>query len=108
MQLIELLGEAGERGEGEQLEPVFGALTEALERASVGLAHTVSWQQLLQADTSSDIRRYIVLRPVQDFTRLRPVAAAMNGLRSLIDELELEAESRVRVTGAAVSIFCSN
>ena len=36
---------------------------------------------------------------MQDFTRIQPAAAAMDGIRSLIDELQLDDGSRALLTG---------
>jgi len=99
VQLLGMLGEATARGEDERLGPVYGAVTESLEAASAGRAHTVSWRQLLQADGASAVRRYVVVQPVQEFTRIQPAAAAMSAIRSFVDELALDDGSRVLVTG---------
>ena len=100
VRLLGMVGEVTSRGEDEQLGPVYGALADVLDAAIVGQSHPVSWQQILQADTSSAARRYVVLQPMQDFTRIQPAAAAMNAIRSFIDELDLDGDTeRVRVTG---------
>ena len=99
VRLLSIVGEIAERGGGRQLQPVYEALTAAVAAATEGRAYTVSWQQLLQGDARSVARRYVLLQPVQDFTRLQPAAGPMEAIRASIDQLVLDDGERVRVTG---------
>ncbi len=100
VQLLSMVGEIAERGAGAQLGSLYDQLTEALTEARAGRALTVSWQRLLQTEPSSTARRYIVLQPVLDFTRIQPAASSMEGIRSHIEALGLDGPpERVRITG---------
>ncbi len=86
----------------------FSETAEALaaERSGGATAWPLSWQSLLsgEAVTPAGKRRFIIVRPVLDFTSLEPAASAISGLRTLAAELGLsEARGlRVRLTGEAV------
>ncbi len=102
VQFVQIIGELTEQddqsAEGRRLYSEFAA---ALDAAAAAQSYTVSWQSLLQGEPVATARRFVLLQPLLDFTRARPAAEAMAGIRALLDELQAAAPdgTRIRVTG---------
>ena len=106
--LFEMLDEAGEAVESGRMEPsmladTFAAVAAAIERFLSGRETPLSWQNLLAADAPDGerFRRYLLVRPVVDFRRVRPAEESLRALRDAVAELGLDegGDVRVRATG---------
>ncbi|MCH6588201.1 MAG: MMPL family transporter, partial [Proteobacteria bacterium] len=112
------LGDADVGPDSRRAEEAAAAVAPALEKlaaAAESLAArapggrpvlAMSWHALLSGEDPepADKRRFIVLRPMLDFTSLEPAAQAIEALRRLAAELGLTEDNglRVRLTGEAV------
>jgi hopanoid biosynthesis associated RND transporter like protein HpnN len=87
----------------EALEAPFGALAAAIEAAAAGTVEPVPWEELFtgREPRAMELRRFILVQPVLDFTQLQPGAAATSAVRKAALELGLTPENgvRVRLTG---------
>jgi uncharacterized protein len=105
---VERIAEGIERGEGEPaaLLPPLRALTEAADAAAAGRVPPLDWTALLtgRAPDPLELRRFILIRPVPDFSALAPTAAATEAVRETAASLGLTPENgvRVRLTGELV------
>jgi hypothetical protein len=83
--------------------PVSMAAT-TIESALAGRAATFSWQELLNGKPPmpSDLRRFIEVRPVLDFSALEPGYASSDAIRKAASGLQLASkyQARVRLTGS--------
>jgi hopanoid biosynthesis associated RND transporter like protein HpnN len=77
---------------------------DSFEAITAGRAKFFSWHQLLTGKTAvpADLRRFIVVQPVLDFSSLQPGKAASQAIRSAAHDLHLGPENgvRVRLTGS--------
>ena len=102
------MAEGIERGEGDPatLLPPLRALTEAADAAATGRVPPLDWTALLtgRAPDPLERRRFLLLRPVPDFSALAPTAAATAAVREAAASLGLTPENgvRVRLTGELV------
>jgi len=75
-----------------------------LEDVVDGKPASFSWRELVNRKkaTASELRRFILIKPVLDFTQLEPGAAATNAIRQAVSDLKLQPEyqARVRLTGS--------
>ena len=75
-----------------------------LEDAAAGKPASFSWRELVnrKAPTASELRRFIMIKPVLDYTQLEPGGAATKAIRQDISDLKLESQyrARVRLTGS--------
>ncbi len=75
-----------------------------LEATAAGKPASFSWRELVnrKAPTPSDLRRFILIKPVLDFSQLEPGAAATNAIRQAVSDLKLQSDdgARVRLTGS--------
>jgi uncharacterized protein len=105
---VELMAEGIERGQGDPatLLPPLRALTGAADAAAAGSAPPLDWAALLTGRASDPLerRRFLLLRPVPDFSALAPTAAATEAVREAAAFLGLLPENgvRVRLTGELV------
>ena len=105
---VGLIAEGIERGEGDPatLLPPLRALTEAATAAATGPVPPLDWTALLtgRAPEPLELRRFVLLRPVPDFSALAPTAAATAAVREAAASLGLSPENgvRVRLTGELV------
>lgn len=95
--------QAAEDGQDIDFGFAFGRVSDAVEAKLAGRYYRLSWQELMLGRTSSpgDRRRFIVVQPRLDYSKLLPGAPAMNALRRLAEELRLDPAHgvRVRLTG---------
>ncbi|MBV9017332.1 MAG: MMPL family transporter [Alphaproteobacteria bacterium] len=86
-----------------QLDPTLTMIRNVVQGILDGKPQSLSWTQLMtgREATVRDLRRFIVTRPVLDFSGLEPGAAASAEIRRLAGELGINAENgaRVRLTG---------
>ncbi|MDP6786382.1 MAG: MMPL family transporter [Rhodospirillales bacterium] len=84
---------------------VLNAIAEVAERQAAGRFGLLSWELLMgNADDDADARRrLIVIQPALDFASLAPAERAMEVLREIARDLDLDSEHgvRVRLTGSA-------
>jgi hopanoid biosynthesis associated RND transporter like protein HpnN len=106
--LFKLLNEAGEAAVSGQLEQsmlgdTFDAISGAIDNYLSGKDTPLSWQNLLaaEADDEERYRRFILIRPVVDFARVRPAEESLLGLRGIVSELGFDRgdDVSVRTTG---------
>jgi len=106
--LFEMLNEAGEAVEsgdveGPMLDDTLKAVSEAIDRYLADGDTPLSWQKLLDGRTADEQtnRRFILVSPVVDFSRLQPAEETLTGLRDVLTELEFDhgEDVRVRTTG---------
>ena len=75
-----------------------------LEDVVAGRPASFSWRELVnrKAPTPSELRRFILIKPVLDFTQLEPGAVATSAIRQAVSDLKLESDyrARVRLTGS--------
>ena len=87
----------------EQLGPLFDQFSATIEREMAGQPASFSWQELLsqQKPQDSDLRRFIEVWPILDFTALEPGKTATDAIRQAAAELKLAEtyQARVRLTG---------
>lgn len=105
---LELIAQGVERGEGDPavLLPPLRALAGAATAALAGRVPPLDWNTLLTGRETGplDRRRFLLIRPVPDFSALAPTAAASAAVRDTAVALGLTPENgiRVRLTGELV------
>ncbi len=85
------------------LEPFLLATGGAFYSSRSGNYYSFPWTDLVQGrrSQSADLRRFILAKPVLDFSSSRPAGAAMNAVRDATDRLEMDPRAvRVRITGS--------
>jgi len=106
--LFTMLDEAGAAVESGQLEQsmigdTFDSVSRSIDSYLAGRDTPLSWQKLLDANPSSKerYRRFLLVRPIVDFSRMRPAEDTLLGLREIVAELGLDQDDdvRVRTTG---------
>ena len=75
-----------------------------IEAAIAGHPASFSWQELLNGTqpTPGDLRRFIEVHPVLNFSALEPGRASSDDIRKAVSDLQLESkdQARVRLTGS--------
>jgi uncharacterized protein len=83
---------------------VHSMFATTLEDVVAGRPASFSWRELVnrKPPTPSDLRRFILIKPVLDFTQLEPGSVATRAIRRAVSDLKLESEdrARVRLTGS--------
>ncbi|MFL9826518.1 MMPL family transporter [Rhodoplanes sp. SY1] len=97
---------SGVRGNMVQLDaaaPAFDRAATTIETALGGKPTSFSWQALMTGKTPApeDLRQFIQVRPVLDYSALEPGAAASAAIRDAARDLDLagQYQARVRLTG---------
>ncbi len=84
-------------------EPIE-AVAAAIDGVLAGHGQPVAWQKIVtgRAPTPQELRRFIIVKPVLDYTQLQPGGAASAAIRTAAQALELTPEHgvRVRLTGS--------
>ncbi len=87
----------------EQLNSTLAAISDAVRGVLDGRPHSLSWQQMMtgQKPEPRELRRFILTRPVLDFTDLEPGGKARAEIRRLAGELGVGPQNglNVRLTG---------
>jgi len=88
------------------LAPILNSIAEVIEAQSAGRFAQMSWQRIMTGEAEPALGnavRLIVVQPVLDYASMHPAAAAMHAIRSLANELDLDAAHgvTVRMTGEA-------
>ena len=90
----------------EDLEPAFAALADAFELLAQGKTPAFSWRELIagRPPKPSELRRFVNIEPVLDFSDLQPGGKATAVIREVASTLGLTPERgvKVRLTGPAV------
>jgi len=103
--MLDQAGEALESGqfEGAILNDTFDSISGAIDGYLAGRDTPLSWQGLLDGNESDKerFRRYLLIRPIVDFSRVSPAEETLLGLREAIAELGFDRSDdvRVRTTG---------
>jgi hopanoid biosynthesis associated RND transporter like protein HpnN len=81
----------------------FTAASAALENVLAGRPATFSWHEIMSGtpSTPSDLRRFIEIKPMLDFTALEPGKQATDAIRATAASLDIVSrfQARVRLTG---------
>lgn len=95
-----------EKAKLEDLRPAFAAIADALEALANGKPAAFSWRTLIAGRPAkpSELRRFVNIQPVLDFSDLQPGRKAIAAIRDAISKLGLTPERgvRVRLTGSVV------
>lgn len=88
------------------LAPILNAIAEVVEAQKAGRFAQLSWQRVMTGEAEpADEKavRLIVVQPVLDYASMQPAAAAMDAIRALVNELNLDQAHgvTVRLTGEA-------
>jgi hopanoid biosynthesis associated RND transporter like protein HpnN len=104
--MINFMLQGVERGETDfkQLDAPFNTIADTIEADLAGQAKPLSWQTMSSSQKSlpRGLRKFILTKPILDFTALQPGAAASNAIRAVASELHLTPDHgvRVRLTGS--------
>ncbi|MDX1709813.1 MAG: MMPL family transporter [Rhodovibrionaceae bacterium] len=104
--IVELAGRA-EAGDmpSHGLAALLAEMTASAKALRNGDARNLSWQSLLAArpERAADTRRFLIVQPRLDFSRLKPAAAAIDDLRAAARLVEaMPGGGGVRLTGEAL------
>lgn len=87
----------------DRLNPTLSAIGDAVTAALAGRSEPLSWGQIMtgRAPSPRDRRRFVLTRPVLDFSALEAGARATTAIRRLAGELALDPRHgvRLRITG---------
>ncbi len=86
----------------DDMAPLLQSLGDALSKAATGEQVAFSWRPLLGGGQPAprDLTRYIIVKPILDFTSLEPGGKATVAIRAAAKELQLDQkDTRVRLTG---------
>lgn len=86
-----------------ELDPMLAKMADAIEAALAGQFAPIAWQELMSSRKPDprELRRFVLTRPVLDFSGLQPGAKATGEIRRLAATLDLDPQHgvRVRITG---------
>jgi uncharacterized protein len=103
--MIDLMLEGVARGETEfkQLDTPINTIAETVEATVAGQDKPLAWQSMSteQKPSLRDLRKFILAKPVLDYTALEPGEASSDALRAVVNDLHLTPDNgvRVRLTG---------
>jgi uncharacterized protein len=104
-ELLAILGQAIEQGAGTlpvDLDPLLNRIEAAVQAVLNGETYQLSWQQLMLGDDAmlSPTERFVLIKPVFDFSLIVPAEEALTTVRKAADHLEaLVPGLRIRMTG---------
>jgi hypothetical protein len=92
------------RAKVDDMRPALASIGDALEALAAGRTPSFSWRTLIagRAAKSSELRRFVNIRPVLDFADLAPGGKATAVIRDAIAGLGLDGGVKVRLTGSVV------
>jgi hopanoid biosynthesis associated RND transporter like protein HpnN len=100
--MIDMMLDGVARGETDfkQLDAPLNLIAETMEANLAGQDKPLVWQSMGtdKKPTLRDVRKFIMAKPVLDYTALEPGAEASNALRAVVKDLHLNGV-RVRLTG---------
>lgn len=100
--MIDMMLDGVARGETDfkQLDAPLNLIAETMEANLAGQDKPLAWQSMGtdKKPTLRDLRKFILAKPVLDYTALEPGAEASNALRAVVKDLHLSGV-RVRLTG---------
>ena len=92
-------------GDKIELSPLIRRVNETLDAISKNQAYQLSWHSLMAGEELDKefYREFIILQPELDYSDLFPAEAALEKIRTLGNELAINAENnlRLRLTGSA-------
>jgi uncharacterized protein len=103
---LKLFVEGATRGDVgiDKLDPTLGKIADIVDGVAAGRPESLSWQQVLTGASPDlhDLRKFVLLQPVLDYSALEPGAKATDEIRRVATELGLtpQAGVRVRITGS--------
>lgn len=90
-----------EQGEAklDDIAAPLAALADTVQAALAGEAKPLAWRRLItgKAPDPRELRRFILVQPILDYTALSPGAAASTAIRQAAAELKLTPDNNVRV-----------
>src|SRR5262249_2058333 len=104
--VLDLTAQGIERGEAkiDELDHPFAVFADTVEASLAGKYHPLSWQTLLTGlkPTTRELRKFVLVQPVLDYSDLEPGADASNEIRQIVRCLGLTPDrgGRVRLTGS--------
>ena len=104
-ELLAILGQAIERGAGTlpvDLDPLLSRIATAVQAVLSGEAYQLSWQQLMLGDGAmlSPTQRFILIKPVFDYSLIVPAEETLTTVRKAADQLEASVPGlRISMTG---------
>jgi hypothetical protein len=94
------------RAKLDDLRPALAAIADALEALANGRTPAFSWRTLIagRAAKPSELRRFVIIRPVLNFADLEPGGKATAVIRDAVARLGLTSDHgvKVRLTGSVV------
>ncbi len=109
--IIGLAADEAAKPEGDAalpLGPVFRAMADVAAAQKAGQPLVLSWSRILagkagEPEPVSERRRFIIVKPKLDFASLQPADNAMDTVRRVAAEMNIDAEHglRLRLTGSA-------
>jgi hopanoid biosynthesis associated RND transporter like protein HpnN len=103
MTALSLIAEGIQRGQAgsDELAQALSRLADAFDGVVAGQMPAFSWQTLItgRAPQPRELRRFILVRPVLDFSALEPGERAVGAIRQAARELDADTAVRVRLTG---------
>lgn len=104
--MIGLMAQGAQHGQGDfsRLEKPFEAIANTIEAAVAGKNERLAWQNMQpqsEPPTSRDLRKYIVTKPVLNYSLLEPGSQASEAIRAAAKDLNLTADHgvHIRLTG---------
>ncbi|HEU0117349.1 MAG TPA: MMPL family transporter, partial [Alphaproteobacteria bacterium] len=86
----------------DKLDKPFNVVSETIEAALAGQDKPIAWQSMTTdaAPTMRDLRKFILVKPVLDYSALEPGQASNEIIRKAVNDLHLPDQGvRVRLTG---------
>ncbi|MCS3902929.1 hopanoid biosynthesis associated RND transporter like protein HpnN [Methylohalomonas lacus] len=107
--LVQQAVEARRDGDDVAIEPLLRQMTAVIEADLAGERRHLSWQRLISgdADSGGTAREYLFIKPHIDYNSLLPGEAAIQSLRAMIRDAELDERygARARLTGNATLAY---
>ena len=98
-----LLGVQNGQAKLEDLQRAFTMSSDTIDQVTAGQPASFSWRMLMtgQKPSPSELRHFIDIQPVLDFSALQPGKAATDAIRQAASELKLDTtyQARTRLTG---------
>lgn len=90
--------------ENERILLLFDRLSDAIEHSVEGRPYHLSWQEVMlgKAVKQSQLRQFIIVEPVLDYSSFAPGKKAIQSIRNIAHELGLNGKNgvRIKITGS--------